>query len=333
MNKRFLLHEKVIFLTGSCGSIGQGLLNLLKDKEYKKIVCIDNNEEGIFHQKSLYSNFDNLEFFCVDLNDIETVRALLRDVDIVIHAAAYKHVSLGESLPHSTIHNNVVLLQKFLNTCGDLKVEKFIFTSSDKAVNPTTVMGITKLLGEKLVLSSNDLFPETAFSVTRFGNVIGSSGSVLPIFRKQVNEGLPLTVTDIEMTRYIMTISDAVNFVMRTVELAKGGEIFLTKMKAIKIIDLAKAPQLIFKSSYGKEIVIVGKREGEKLYEELMTIEERGRSHFVGADIEIHASESIAKSKSVEGTALSCNFEVNSSLEVHESVDDIILYLKSNQLV
>jgi FlaA1/EpsC-like NDP-sugar epimerase len=188
---------------------------------------------------------------------------------------------LSELSPEQTIQNNVIGTQNVISAATRNNVEKVIFTSSDKAVNPTNVMGTSKLLGERLMSAANSNSASTIFASTRFGNVLGSNGSVVEIFRRQIAEGKKLTITDAEMTRFVMSTSEAVDLVISSAEIAVGGEVFITKMAAIKIVDLATAMLQDSdreKIDFATDIEIIGAKPGEKLYEELMTSEETRRA-------------------------------------------------------
>jgi FlaA1/EpsC-like NDP-sugar epimerase len=206
-------------------------------------------------------------------------------VDIVFHTAAFKHVVLCERSPFEAVQTNIMGIQNMVDAAGEAKIERMIFTSSDKAVNPTNVMGTSKLMGERLMTAanSNKRGNGPVFASTRFGNVLGSRGSVIPIFREQIRKGGPVSLTDPGMTRFIMSIEQAVQLVIDTAYLAKGGEVFVTKMPVIRIQDLADVMIEELASKYGHnpehiDIEIIGTKPGEKQYEELMTLEEVRRS-------------------------------------------------------
>jgi FlaA1/EpsC-like NDP-sugar epimerase len=198
----------------------------------------------------------------------------------VFHAAAYKHVGLMERNPIEAVRNNALATRLVAAIAGDLGTEAFVLVSTDKAVSPATVMGASKALAEWALESSCARFPNTRYSIVRFGNVLGSSGSVVPIFRRQIATGGPVTVTHEEMTRYFMTIPEAVQLIIRSVALSKGGEIFVLDMgEPVRIMDLAK--QMIRLSGLEPErdiaIEIIGPRDGEKLHEELFNPYEKQR--------------------------------------------------------
>jgi len=289
-----LLQNKTVLLTGAAGTVGRELIKHILAKEPKELRVIDNNESEIFNLAeeygepyraySLGSNPTAARFqaYVGDVRDADKIDMKMRGVDIVFHAAALKHVILCEKSPFDAVQTNIIGVKNIVNSALAHDVERVIFTSSDKAVNPTSVMGTSKLMGERLVSASNSLKGngQTIFSSTRFGNVIGSRGSVVPIFYRQIMSGGPVTLTDRRMTRFIMTIEESARLVLRAAEMAKGGEVFVTKMEVIQIKDLAEVMIEMLAPEKKDEIEIkeIGAKAGEKLYEELMTEEETGRA-------------------------------------------------------
>lgn len=210
---------------------------------------------------------------------------MMEGIDVVFHAAAFKHVILCERSPYEAVQTNIVGVQNIIAAASANNVERVIFTSSDKAVNPTSVMGTSKLMGERIMTAANSSAADqgTIFASTRFGNVLGSRGSVIPIFIQQIKSGGPVTLTDPGMTRFIMSISQAVRLVIDSARLARGGEVFITKMPVIRIRDLAHVMIEELAPGFGHnpddiEIKVIGAKPGEKLYEELMSGEETRRS-------------------------------------------------------
>jgi len=273
---------KSVFVTGSCGTIGTEIIKqLLNNSKYnpREVIGVDNNESGLFFQDQSYLNDRRANFFVGDIRDKDEIVNRMKGVDIVIHAAALKHVILCERSPEQAVQTNINGVQNVIAAANLNNVEKVIFTSSDKAVNPTNVMGTTKLMGERLITAANSSKREKGpiFASTRFGNVLGSSGSVIPIFRNQIAQGGPLTLTDKNMTRFVMSVKEAVELVLNSVVEAKGGEVFVTKMPVMKIENLAIA--MIERLAIGDvEIIEIGSKPGEKLYEELMSDEETRRT-------------------------------------------------------
>jgi len=280
--------NKTILVTGSCGTVGTELINqLLKNNSFgiKKIIGIDINESLIFFQDQKFENNKKANFFVVDIKNEEHLVNLFDGVDIVFHCAAYKHVAICEKTPEQAVETNIKGIQNVINAAIKNNVKKVIFTSSDKAVNPTNVMGSTKLLGERLITAANanktKKYP--IFISTRFGNILGSNGSVIEIFKKQILAGRPITLTDTEMSRFVMNTEDSIKLILDSAIIGKGGEVFITKMPVIKIKDLALSMIEIFSEKFGYktkdiEIKIIGSKPGEKLYEELMNTEETRRA-------------------------------------------------------
>jgi len=284
MNSYF--KEKRVLVTGACGTVGKELIRqLLEDYEVAELVALDNNESEIFFLEQKYSAHSTATFFLADVRDAEKLSRTMKNVNVVFHTAAFKHVILCERSPFEAVQTNILGVQNIIKAALKNKVERVLFTSSDKAVNPTSVMGTSKLMGERLMTAANsNLRAEgTIFVSTRFGNVLGSRGSVIPIFREQIKRGGPVTLTHMDMTRFIMSIKDAVRLVIESVFLALGGEVFITKMPVIRISNLAEvmiqelAP-LHEHSPDDIRIEIIGTKPGEKMYEELMNQEETRRA-------------------------------------------------------
>ncbi|HRE15483.1 MAG TPA: SDR family NAD(P)-dependent oxidoreductase [Rhodocyclaceae bacterium] len=279
---------KSILVTGACGTIGTELVNqLLTDSAYapRELVCIDNNESAVFYLDQRYLGDSRAHFYVTDIRDRDALTELMRGVDIVFHAAALKHVILSERSPEQAVQTNICGVQNIIAAANANGVETVIFTSSDKAVNPTNVMGTSKLMGERLITAanSNKRRGGPVFASTRFGNVLGSNGSVVPIFHKQIAQGGPVTLTDRAMTRFVMSIQESVRLVLDSAEMARGGEVFVTKMPTVRIEDLALAMIEELAPRYQRdpgqiEIVEIGVKAGEKLYEELMNSEETRRT-------------------------------------------------------
>ncbi|SEH08285.1 polysaccharide biosynthesis protein [Candidatus Venteria ishoeyi] len=282
--------EKVVLVTGCCGTVGSELVKQLID-EYKveRLIGIDNNESDLFFQKQYYNNYANVEFYIADIRDRDRLLHLFFDVDIIFHAAALKHVALCEHSPFEAVQTNIIGVRNVIDAASDCNVERVIFTSSDKAVNSSNVMGTSKLMGERLMTAASSSKKHkggkrTIFASTRFGNVLGSRGSVIPIFYEQIKCSDSLTLTDIDMTRFIMSIAQAVHLVIDSCQLAQGGEVFVTKMPVIRITDLAEVMIQQLSPKFGRtpgdiKTKIIGIKPGEKLYEELMSTEEIRRTY------------------------------------------------------
>lgn len=279
---------KSILVTGACGTIGTELVKqLLTDNTYapRELIGIDNNESALFFLDQCYLADPRAHFYVTDIRDRDALIEMMREVDIVFHAAALKHVILCEKSPEQALQTNIYGVQNIIAAANANNVETVIFTSSDKAVNPTNVMGTSKLMGERLMTAanSNKRRGGPVFASTRFGNVLGSNGSVIPIFHKQIANGGPVTLTSRGMTRFVMSVQESVRLVLDSSEMARGGEVFVTKMPAVRIEDLAMAMIEELAPRYGKttdqvEVVEIGAKPGEKLYEELMNDEETRRT-------------------------------------------------------
>lgn len=277
---------KRVLVTGVCGTVGSELLRQLSMLGCGHIIGIDNNETELFFLNQEFSECNNVELFLGDLRDKNALTRMMKQVEIVLHAAALKHVILCERSPRDAVATNIQGMMNVIDAAESNGIERLIFTSSDKAVNPTNVMGTTKLMGERLMTAANahrTNDSDTIFAATRFGNVLGSRGSVIPIFLRQIAKGGPVTITDRRMTRFIMTIENAVSLVLDSTWIAKGGEVFVTKMPVIKITDLAKVMIKILAPKYGYktadiDIQYIGSKPGEKMYEELLSDEEVRRT-------------------------------------------------------
>ncbi len=273
--------DKVILVTGGGGTIGSELCRQIALHSPKQLIIFDIYENNAYDiQNELKENFPELNLVTLigsvrDSKRMENIFATYKP-QIVFHAAAHKHVPLMEESPNETIKNNVFGTYKTANCADKYNAEKFILISTDKAVNPTNIMGASKRICEMVVQTYNK-HSKTEFVAVRFGNVLGSNGSVIPLFKKQIKHGGPVTVTDPNIIRYFMTIPEAVSLVLQAGATAKGGEIFVLDMgKPVKILDLAE--NLIKLSGFRPykdiKIVFTGLRPGEKLYEELLMSEE-----------------------------------------------------------
>ncbi|NQU98276.1 polysaccharide biosynthesis protein [Candidatus Woesearchaeota archaeon] len=273
-----IFQGKDILVTGGCGSIGKEIVKQLLAFKPKRIRIFDNNESAHFYMRQAIKS-KLTRHLIGDVRDKERLEMAMRGVDIVFHAAALKHVPLCEYNPFEAVSTNIVGTQNLINAARKQNVKKFISISTDKAVNPINTMGATKLLSEKLTISANYGDYKTRFSSVRFGNVLNSNGSVIPIFKKQISEGGPVTITTTDMTRFFMSMSEAVNLVLKAATLMKGEEIFILRMKSLRIIDLAEvmieelAPKHGFKTK-DMNIKKIGVRPGEKISECLITKEE-----------------------------------------------------------
>lgn len=275
-----IYENKTILVTGGAGSIGSALVEKITKYNPRAIRILDINETALFNLERKL-NSSKIRILVGDIRDKERLVRAVEGVDILFHAAALKHVPLCESNPFEAVQTNVLGTKNLIEVSTNEEIDRFITISTDKAVNPINVLGASKLLAERLTVSAN-LYKgkrKTIFSCVRFGNVLNSQGSVIPLFEEQVRKGGPVTVTDEGMTRFIMSIDKATMLVLKAAEIAKGGEIFILKMPALRIKDLAKAIIEEEAASYGYnpkkiKIYFIGKRNGEKMFEELMNEDE-----------------------------------------------------------
>ena len=268
------IEGKRIIVTGGAGSIGSEIVRQLISFKASSIIVYDNAEASVFHlQQEISRGKSNpyIKYVIGDVRDKYRLEEVFESYkpNVVFHAAAYKHVPMMEANPIEAIKTNVIGTKNVADTAYYHDVEKFVMVSTDKAVNPTNIMGATKRVAELYTQYLEDK-SETSFIVTRFGNVLGSEGSVIPTFLKQIDEGGPVSVTHKEVIRYFMTIPEACQLVLQASVLGNGGEVFLFDMgEPVKIIDLAKTLIKEF-GNPSIEIDIIGLRPGEKLYEELL---------------------------------------------------------------
>ena len=275
------LNQKIILVTGAAGSIGSGIAEQIALFNPKLLILLDQAESPLFDlQFTLLNDFPELKFELVIGDVCNEIRMLnlfkTFKPQLVFHAAAYKHVPMMEMNPCEAVATNILGTKIITDLSDSFKVEKFVMISTDKAVNPTNVMGASKRVAEMYVENKNKA-SETNYITTRFGNVLGSNGSVIPLFQKQIEKGGPITITDERITRYFMTISEACQLVLEAGVMGKGGEIFIFDMgKSVKIIDLAKKMIALSGLELGRDIdiKITGLRPGEKLHEELLANEE-----------------------------------------------------------
>lgn len=281
------INNKRILVTGCAGTVGEHLIDQLAGPTYQpaEVLGIDNNESALFFMEQKHLKHDHILFSLADVRDENAMQEIMQGIDIVLHCAGYKHVVMCERSPFDAVQTNIHGVQNVIKAAAANGVGRVLFTSTDKAVNPTSVMGTSKLMGERLMTAANSRVRDdnTLFSSTRFGNVLGSRGSVIPIFREQIRNGGPVTVTDKGMTRFIMSIEESAHLVLDSVDLMCGGEVFITKMPIVRIIDLAQVMIEEMAPSFGLDpkdiqIEIIGSKPGEKLYEELMSLEETRRA-------------------------------------------------------
>lgn len=277
------IQGKTVLITGGGGSIGSELCRQIVQYNPKSLIILDVYENGVYdieqEIKFYYGNSVNLQIEIVSVTDQKGLENIFEKYkpNIIFHAAAHKHVPLMESCPREAVKNNIFGTYNTASLANKYKADKFVLISSDKAVNPTSVMGATKRCCEKIVQTMSRISESTKFCAVRFGNVLGSNGSVIPLFEKQILNGGPVTVTHKDVIRYFMTIPEAVGLVLQAGEYANSGEIFVLDMgEQVKILTLAEdlIKKMGFEPYKDIDIVFTGLRAGEKLFEEILLSEE-----------------------------------------------------------
>ena len=274
---REFINKRSVLVTGAGGSIGSELCRQLAQFEPKELIMLERNENTLYQNELVLKRRHpelKIESLIASINDASGLNNLLHRYrpGIIFHAAAYKHVPLMERCPIEAAYNNILGTRNLVKAALKAETEYFVMISTDKAVNPSSVMGVSKRIAEKYVQACNDHCDTTKFIITRFGNVLGSAGSVIPLFKSQMAEGGPVYVTHPEIERFFMTIPEAVQLVLQAVYMGKGGDIFVLKMgRPVKIRELAEKLILLAGKTPGRDIEIkyTGLREGEKMYEEL----------------------------------------------------------------
>ncbi|WP_417857431.1 polysaccharide biosynthesis protein, partial [Xanthomarina gelatinilytica] len=281
------LNDKIILVTGAAGSIGSEISRQLCQYKHKLLVLVDQAESDLYElqQELIQNGIQNFKVIVADVRDDKRMELLFQELSPqkVFHAAAYKHVPLMEESPCEAVKVNVIGTKTIADLSLKYNVERFVMVSTDKAVNPTNVMGATKRAAEMYISCLSKKSNATKFTITRFGNVLGSNGSVIPLFKKQIENGGPLTVTHKDITRYFMTIPEACKLVLEAGTMGVGGEIYIFDMgKSVKIFDVAKKMIFLSGLKYPEDIdiKITGLRPGEKLYEELLATGENTISTY-----------------------------------------------------
>ena len=276
-----IFDSKSVLITGGSGSLGKALVRqLLNETDVRRIAIYSRDELKQFHMRSEFKDDSRLRWFIGDIRDKDRLVRAMHGVDYVVHAAALKQVDTGEYNPMEFIKTNVLGSQNVIEASIDAGVRKIVALSTDKASSPINLYGATKLTADKLFVAANNYSQSygTSFCVVRYGNVMGSRGSVIPFFQNLAAEGKPLPITDIRMTRFWISIEDAVKFVLDSFELMQGGELYVPRIPSMKIIDLAKAV------SPDSAIVEIGIRPGEKLHEEMISAEDSRRTIKVSSN-------------------------------------------------
>lgn len=283
-----MFNNKVLMITGGTGSFGNTVLKRFLSTDVREIRIFSRDEKKQEEMRNVLNN-DKLKFYIGDVRDYDSVNQAMKGVDYVFHAAALKQVPSCEFYPMEAVRTNVLGTENVMNAATANSVKRLVLLSTDKAVYPINAMGISKAMAEKLMVAKARIQGkgETVFCATRYGNVMASRGSVIPLFVAQLKEGKPLTLTDPNMTRFLMSLEDSVDLVLYAYEHGQQGDIFVQKASASTVADLAQALIEIFVKN--NEIRIIGTRHGEKLYESLISREEMVHAHDMGSYYRIPA--------------------------------------------
>ncbi len=293
-----MLENKRILITGGTGSFGKHIVKQLTKLNVKEIIVFSRDEKKQYDMKFEFSNQSNLKFVVGDVRNKYSIRRVIKNVDIIYHAAALKQVPSCEENVFQAVETNIIGAQNIVDIALEANVEKAIAISTDKAVEPVNVMGMSKAIQERIFTNANKFKNKknTMFSCVRYGNVLGSRGSVVPLFKWQISKGLPLTLTDEKMTRFILTLDQAIKLVITVAKIMVGGEIFIPEIPSHTIKDLAE----IFVESENiknKKIKISGIRPGEKIHETLISPTEslrtikKGDTYIILPQIHVDAIE------------------------------------------
>jgi len=311
---------KCVLVTGGTGSFGQFIVRRLLDLGAAEIRILSRDEKKHYDMRHHYANEPRLRFITGDIRDERRVRDSMAGCQAVFQAAALKHVYNCEEHPYEAVLTNIIGTQNVIATALDLGVERFVTVSTDKAVKPVNVMGMTKAVQERLVISANRAAYNrgTMASCVRYGNVMSSRGSAIPFFRSLASQRKPITITHPEMTRFLLTLNDAIDLVLYAVENMTGGEMFVKKAPAVRIMDLARV--ISEQAGVPFEPVIIGMLPGEKIHEILITEEELPRAADLGSYYVVHPTWAKCQGPCVER-------EYDSAHHLVESDDEIVKLL------
>jgi len=332
--------DKTVLITGGTGSIGREIVRQVLTYRPRVARVYSRNEHNQFAMRQEFGDRPELRFLIGDVRDRERLMRACEDVQVVFHAAALKHVEVCEYNPFEAVKTNVLGTQNVVEAALDYNMELLVGISTDKAVNPTNTMGATKLLAERVVLSASRYKGDrrTRFCVIRFGNVLASRGSAIPLFIRQIRDGGPITLTHREMRRFFMSIPQAVDLALKATLQARGGEIFILKMPVLRISDLIAALIRIYAPRFGRrpediEVREVGLKPGEKLYEALMTAEEaltatEHRDYFVVEPLAPAPAEAAMRPHQGYDSASQALLDVDAIIEMIEGHQLIEVFLQ-----
>lgn len=286
-----IFENKTLLITGGTGSFGNAMTSyFLKNvKKFKEIIIFSRDEKKQFDMRNYYNN-KKLKFFIGDVRDCGAVNNVMQNVDFVFHAAALKQVPSCEFYPMEAVKTNIIGTENVLNACNSSNVQKAIFLSTDKSVHPVNAMGMSKALMEKIIIAkANKIRKSLTLCITRYGNVIGSRGSVVPTFIEQIKSDAKVTITNLEMTRFMMTLNEAVELVIYAFDKGKNGDLFIKKSPASNIKIIAEAISKFYNKKI--KIKVIGTRLGEKIHESLLSPEEKKKSIDLGNFYKINTNK------------------------------------------
>ncbi|WP_371362960.1 UDP-N-acetylglucosamine 4,6-dehydratase (inverting) [Sporomusa rhizae] len=330
---------KKILIIGGTGTIGQSLLKYILRENPEVVRVFSRDEHKQFELREQMNQYCNVRYLIGDVRDCDRVERAMQDIDYVFHVAAMKHVPACEYNPYEAVKTNIIGTQNIIKASLNTGVKKVIFTSTDKAIAPTNTYGASKLMAERLIASAqyNSGNHETIFAAVRFGNVMGSRGSVIPLFKSQIADKRKITVTDLTMSRFMMTLQQATDLTIKAMKKAQGGEVFVLKMPVICLKDLveviiSETTKKLNISTDDIEIKEIGLRPGEKMYEELMTIEE-AKDAYELPDMFIIPNTFLQREFSYPGVKKAIQKSYSSNDEAPVSRQELLAMLKENGLI